>query len=127
MTRMATSIERPARIDSWADLASWCGSDWTNGVQVDALEPLDSILVQTRNTTYEITILNPRTGRILIQGGRYFPTTTRARLGGSSLGGSFLKLLGIYAGFCMEIWHDDLAIVTTRVRSIRRAEPSRLQ
>jgi len=111
-----------ARLCPGADLNQWAAFKWADGVQLETLTPLQSLVIQTKNTAYDITVLHPRTGDILIQGGRFFPLPTRAKLGGSSLGGSFLKLLGIYTGFCMEIWHDGQAIVTTRVRSMRPAD-----
>ena len=39
-------------------------------------------------------------------------------LAGSSLGGSFLKLRGIYVGFRMELYAQQGFIITSRVRSI---------
>ena len=53
-----------------------------------------------------------------MRGGRFFPAYTRVRLAGASLAGSFLKMLGIYVGFSMELHTADGAIVTTRVREI---------
>jgi hypothetical protein len=74
--------------------------------------------VTTKNTVYEITLMDPRSGEVLVRGGTFFPVYTRARLAGASLGGSFLKLLGIYVGFSMEIYSNEERIVTTRVRGI---------
>lgn len=82
------------------------------------MEELESLCVRTENNTYEITILCPKTGEILVRGGQFFPERTVAHLAGSSLGGSFLKLRGIYVGFSMEIHHNRRRIVTSRVRTI---------
>ena len=68
--------------------------------------------------TYEITVISGRTGDILVRGGRFFPEFTAARLAGSSLGGSFLKLRGVYLGFNLEIHFDQRLIITSRVRQI---------
>ena len=57
-------------------------------------------------------------GDILIRGGRFFSEFTPARLAGSSLGGSFLKLRGIYVGFSLEIHFEKRLIITSRVRKI---------
>jgi hypothetical protein len=54
----------------------------------------------------------------MVRGGSFFPTFTPARVAGSSLGGGFLKLHGVYPGFQMELVTDDLPIVTTRVRRV---------
>ena len=103
-----------------ADLDAWSRHAWTEGVQIDTLPDLETLSVRTRNSTYEITVLCPRTGEVLVRGGQFFPEYTPACLAGSSLGGSFLKQHGIYVGFSMELQHDQQTILTTRVRSIER-------
>jgi hypothetical protein len=102
-----------------ATLDAWLHRDWSGGVQIDRLQNLDAIAVRTENNLYEIVVLDSGSGEILVRGGRFFPEHTRARLAGSSLGGSFLKLKGIYVGFSMEIQHGRPRIVTSRVQSIQ--------
>jgi hypothetical protein len=63
-------------------------------------------------------VMDARSGEVLVRGGKFFPVYTRVRLAGASLAGSFLKMLGIYVGFSMELHTDAGAIVTTRVRHI---------
>jgi hypothetical protein len=104
-----------------ADLDVWANHAWTDGLQIDTLPDLDHLLVRTRNSLYEITVVSSRTGEVLVRGGAFFPTFVPARLAGSSLGGSFLKTRGIYVGFQMELQHGALTVLTTRVRSIARA------
>jgi hypothetical protein len=53
-----------------------------------------------------------------VRGGKFFPEFTDAHVAGSSLGGSFLKLRGIYVGFCLELHRGTHTIVTSPVRSI---------
>jgi hypothetical protein len=100
------------------DLETWSGLPWSDGLQLGELHALESLEVRTKNTVYEITVMDPRSGDVLVRGGSFFPVYTRVRLAGASLAGSFLKLLGIYVGFSMEIHTDEGAIVTTRVREI---------
>jgi hypothetical protein len=110
--------ERPAQ---WAvPLDAWSSAGWRDGVQVDALLPLDTLVVRTRNSCYEITIVAPATGDVLVRGGRFFPEPTRATVSGSSLGGSCLKVRGIYEGFLLEILHDGQTILTTTVQSVSK-------
>jgi len=106
------------------DLESWSSFSWTEGLQLPDLGSLATLEIRTKNTTYEITIMDPRSGEVLVRGGRFFPVYTRVRLAGACLSGSFLKLLGIYVGFSMEFHTDDGPIVTTRVREIAVATPS---
>ena len=99
-------------------LDTWSSHDWTEGLQLETLEDMETLTVSTENSTYEITVISGQTGEILIRGGRFFPEFTSARLAGSSLGGSFLKLRGIYVGFSLEVHFDKRLIVTSRVRKV---------
>jgi hypothetical protein len=110
------------RVPADADLDTWTGRAWRDGVQIDELAPLERLRVKTRNTPYEITVLNPQTGDVLIRGGRFFPLETRARVNGASLGGSFLKMRGIYVGFSLEITLDDDTVITSPVERVEHVE-----
>jgi hypothetical protein len=100
------------------DLQWWSGQDWEGGVDFTALDGLEQFTVRTNNTLYELTVLSPATGEVLVRGGHFFPIRTRAHLAGCSLGGSFLKVRAIYPGFLMEFVSDGRRIVTTCVREI---------
>jgi hypothetical protein len=56
---------------------------------------------------------------VLVHGGRFFPVPGEARLSGSTLGGSMLKLGWIGCGFCLELLQGGERIITTRVRGVR--------
>jgi hypothetical protein len=105
-------------------LDSWSTRVWGEGVQVACLSALDVLHVRTKNTLYEITILDTASAEVLVRGGRFFPEHRRAILAGSSLGGAFLKLHGVYVNFCMELNAGILRIVTTAVESIAVTSPS---
>ncbi len=113
-----TSALRIVRPFEAVDLNWWTAYDWAGGVELTALAGLERFLVYTRNSIYDITVLSTHTGDILVQGGRFFPVRTRARLAGCSLGGGVLKLRAIHPGFLMELLHEGRTIVTTTVRSI---------
>ncbi len=81
-----------------ADLETWTKHEWTEGLQIDTLQELDTLSVRTLNNVYEIIVLHPMKAEVLVRGGKFFPEYTPAVLAGSSLGGSFLKLHGIYVG-----------------------------
>jgi hypothetical protein len=100
------------------DLQRWADRDWSDALQLESMAGLERLAVRTRNTTYDITVISPRTGCVLVRGGRFFPVYTRARLAGASLGGGFLKVRAICPGFLMELLHGDRSIITTRVQSI---------
>src|SRR5436190_23560262 len=100
-----------------ASLDAWTGREWSDGLELNRLCELDELSVRTRNSVYRIVAIGPVNGEVLVQGGRFFPELTRARLSGCSLGGAFLKQGGIYMGFRMEIQRGAKTIVTSDVQS----------
>ena len=119
MSSSSTSIHTGALVPVAAQFDSWAEYDWSDGFIIDRLSPHDRLLVRTRNSTYEIIVTVPHTAEVLVRGGAFFPEFTRAHLAGCSLGGSFLKLHGVFAGFQLEIIaRDQPVVVTTRLRSI---------
>jgi hypothetical protein len=121
-TGIDVSTVRPAVTHSPAHLDAWVGRPWVDGMQVDALRDLDMLHVRTMNTIYEITVVTARTGECIVRGGKFFPQPTRAVILGSSLGGAFLKLRGIYCGFALEVYACGMRIVTSAVQSVRCVE-----
>jgi len=120
--RTARGLQPAAQLESWVD------RPWTDGVQVDTLRDLDVLFVKTMNTVYHITIVTARTGEAIVRGGKYFPEPTRAVILGSSLGGAFLKLRGIYCGFALEVYAIGTRIVTSSVQSVHFVEePERVR
>jgi hypothetical protein len=118
---------RPARVARGATLDGFVAEATTGpGVALRDLTPLTSLIVHTRNSRYHIVV--SQGDEILVQGGSFFPDPTPARLDGSSLGQSLLKLGWIGVGLRMEIRAGAQRIVTTTVRSIARGgdgDPSR--
>ena len=113
-----TDVTQTVTCTEGALLDTWSSHSWTEGMQLETMQDLEKLVVRTENSLYEITVICGRTGDILVRGGRFFPEFTEARLAGSSLGGSFLKLHGIYVGFNLEIHFDKRLIITSRVRQI---------
>ena len=99
-------------------LSAWSRHDWRGGVQLEELSALDQLVVKTENSTYEIILLSSATADVLVRGGAFYPVFTAARLAGSSLGGSFLKLRSVHVGFRMELSSERGFIVTSAVRSV---------
>ena len=109
-------------------LRTWATYDWRDEINLDHVSHLDQIVVTTLNNTYEIVVLSPATGDVLVRGGSIWPAFTAARLAGSTLGGSLLKVRSLNLGFRLEfIVGSSRSILTSRVRSIsvvRGAEDS---
>ena len=72
---------------------------------------------QRANSCYRFVVLDDG-GNVRVQGGRYFPQETTARIEGCTLGGSLLKLDWIGLGLFLELSVCGKRIVTSRVRSI---------
>jgi hypothetical protein len=111
-------VQEQDTVSAGAVLENWSNDPWTNGVQIDRMEDMEKLAVQTWNTLYEITIIEGRCGEILVRGGQFFPELTPARLTGATLGGCFCKMRGIYVGFRMEINDSRQRTVTSPVVSI---------
>lgn len=119
-TSFTTQTPSPGttNVPAGAILDRWSEKEWDNGVQIDQMEELDSLAVRTRNNIYEITILSGRTGEVMVRGGQFFPKFTPAKLCGATLGGSFLKMRGIYVGFRIEFNLDGQRIITSPVEAV---------
>jgi hypothetical protein len=106
-------IPAPAMLEAWAD------DNWSNGVQIDELTRFETLSVETMHHTYELTVVDAGTAKVLIRGGEFFPAR-KAYLSGASVGGgSFLKVYGIYVGFKMELHVGRRRIITSPVRRIQ--------
>jgi RNA polymerase-binding transcription factor DksA len=89
------------------------------GVAIETVEPLQTIVVRTRNSDYRILILDPRIGRALVEGGSHFAEPTEAMLSGSVLSGGSLKPGWIGIGGRIEMWVNDKFLSTSPVQSVR--------
>ena len=90
----------------------------TDGIALSDLPPITALRVQTANTLYDITISRPSCTTVFVRGGRFFPSATEARFGGSSFGGSCLKLDWFGVGLHMEFHYDGGWVVTSPIRSL---------
>ena len=86
------------------------------GIHLREVEPLTTIVVQTHNSRYRIVITSGTSA--IVQGGRFFPDPTPARIDGSGFGGSVLKTAWIGVGLKMEIFANDQRIITSPVLDV---------
>src|SRR5215510_12362172 len=110
-----------------AVLNAWSQSHWRNGAQIDELEEMQRIHVRTVYSLYEITVIDGRSGEILVKGGEHIPDLTEGQLTGATLGGSFCKMRGIYPGFKMEFVANGQRLVTSTVQTVSVFHPDSLQ
>jgi hypothetical protein len=104
-------VPQVATLDGFVD-----GVSGTRGVNLRQLDPLTTLRVQTLNSQYRIVITSDTSA--IVQGGRFFPDPTPARIDGSGFGGTVLKVAWIGVGLKMEIFANDQRIITSPVRDI---------
>lgn len=102
-------------VPATAVLDNWANAEWTDGCQVDSTPVFQALTVITQNSLYELVVVDPGRGIVRLRGGQFFPEWREAQLAGCSLGGSFLKMRGIYAGFCMELHVGGETVITSPV------------
>lgn len=107
-----------------------CSSCWTvapsparvmtspTDIVLESLEPFDTVLLKTHNSDYRIMLLDPKTGRALVEGGDYIAEPTEALVRGSAVVGEEFKTGVIGVGSRLEMWVDDRALLTSPVKSV---------
>jgi hypothetical protein len=119
MKEIDEKIEANTFLPETSEAEAWSKREWTDGVRIDELKELDTLVVKTAHHTYELTVINPSIAEVLIRGGTFFARRTVARVVGASMGGSSsLKIRGIYVGLKIELQIGKTRIITSRVRKI---------
>lgn len=95
-------------------------------VDLRSLPPGTELVVDTCNSRYRFVMLDASSWDAMVQGGRHFRQMTRARIDGSTFGGSLLKIGWIGVGLFVELSVRGKRIVTSPVRSIN-VEDSRVR
>jgi hypothetical protein len=109
-------------VPSGALLDSWTARGWEDGLLISQLPAFEHLIIRTRHSTYEMVVTAPDCAEVMVRGGAFFPEFTKVRVAGSSLGGSFLKLHGIYLGFRMELAERGRMIVTSPVQMVQHGD-----
>jgi len=87
-------------------------------VALESLNPFDTILLRTYNSDYRILLLDPKTGRALVEGGEYLVEPNEALLRGSAIPGSEFKGGSICVGSRLEIWVNERVLLTSAIKSV---------
>jgi DksA/TraR C4-type zinc finger protein len=87
-------------------------------VVIGSLAPFDTVLLRTHNSDYRILLLDPMTGRALVEGGDYISEPTEALVRGSSVDGDAFKGGTISVGSRLEMWVNDRAFLTSPVKTV---------
>ena len=94
------------------------------GVALEMLAPFDTIWVRTLNSDYRIFLLDPNTGRALVEGGRQFVEPVEAVVHGSTFGSSTFKVGWIGIGLRIEFQTNGIIVSTSPVQSVRVEHPT---
>lgn len=106
-------VPRYCSLDGFTELSS--ASD---GIPLRDLAQFDTVCASTQNNNYYIFLLEPETGRALVQGGDYFAEPSEATISGSTFGGCMLKMGWLGVGLRIEFCAGGRRIVTSPVRSL---------
>lgn len=94
------------------------------GVALETLAPFDTIWARTHNSDYRIFLLDPGTGRALVEGGSQFVEPVEAVVYGSTFGSSTFKVGWVGIGLRIEFWTNGIVVSTSPVQSVRVEHPS---
>jgi hypothetical protein len=110
-----TRVARVATLEGFAERAVA-----TEGLRLGDLEPMDVVVVRTRNSVYRLIVTGGND--VTVQGGEFFTDPTPACVDGSGFGGSLIKAGWLGIGLRMEIRAGGRRIITSPVRSITRQD-----
>jgi RNA polymerase-binding transcription factor DksA len=92
--------------------------DSRSQIMLEDLNSFDTILVRTHNSNYRILLLDPKTGRTLVEGGGYLPEPSEGLIKGSALPESPFNTGAICIGGRLEMWVDERVFLTSPVASV---------
>jgi RNA polymerase-binding transcription factor DksA len=111
-------LERP--ISTFDDSSRACEVDsQAADVALEMLAPFDTIFLQTLHSEYRILLLDPMTGRSLVEGGQYFAEPVEAIVSGSMRHGTTYRLGRICSGLRLEMVVNGRIVITSPIQSIR--------
>lgn len=87
-------------------------------VMLENLNSFDTILIRTHNSDYRILLLEPTTGRALIEGGSYLLEPSEGLVKGSALLGSAFQPGALCVGGRVEMWVKDQVFLTSPIESV---------
>jgi len=94
-------------------------SNDADGLSLSGRQPFDVIHVQTSHSSYRFLLIDPATGRSLVEGGKYFSEPTEATILGSSTRNAAFRSGWVGIGSRLELWAADQLISTSAVSSVQ--------
>lgn len=93
-------------------------SDPESQVILENLESFDTILLGTHNSEYRILLLDPKTGRALVEGGSMLLEPREALVRGSSCPAAPFNEGALCVGGRLEMWVDERILLTSPIKTI---------
>jgi hypothetical protein len=91
----------------------------SGAVDTTKLAPGTKVRVVTLNTTYDLEIIDGRSGKVRIEGGHRFPFAMDVVLNGSTWGGSMLWVGRLGIGMAMELERPNYKpLLTSPIQSV---------
>jgi RNA polymerase-binding transcription factor DksA len=90
-----------------------------DGLAISTRQPFDVIHVQTNHSSYRFLLIDPATGRSLVEGGKYFSEPTEATILGSSTRSAAFRSGWVGIGSRLELCAADLLISTSEVVAVQ--------
>ncbi len=94
------------------------GCDSQSETIIESLNSFDTILVHTHNSDYRILLLDPKTGRALVEGGSYLREPSEALIKGSAVPGAAFHMGALCEGGRLEMWVNERVFLTSPIKSI---------
>ena len=91
----------------------------TEGLAISTRQPFDVVHVQTNHSNYRFLLIDPATGRSLVEGGKYFSEPTEAIILGSSTRNAAFRSGWVGIGSRLELWAADRLVSTSAVASVQ--------
>ena len=97
-----------------------CGPEESSAddLSLESLNAFDTIVLRTHNSLYRILLLEPKIGRVLVEGGEYLREPSEGLIKGSAVPGFRFKGGVISIGSRLEIWVDEKVFLTSPVKAI---------
>lgn len=90
----------------------------SDDLMLEALNAFDTIVLRTHNSLYSMLLLDPKIGRVLVEGGEYLLEPSEALIKGSAVTGSRFKDGVISIGSRLELWVNEKVFLTSPVKAV---------
>ena len=120
---MGGYVPKVATLDGFREI-----TEKIEGISLAEAGSGETLIVQTKESTYTIFITDSTKREVVVTGGKYFPSHEKCILSGSSFGGSFLKVGWIGIGMHVEFHRsNNRRVITSPVVTISFSETSNHQ